>query len=229
MSALRRLSTHTRENAVTAVALTVLAVSVCGLVATALAKGNELPGFALYDVAVREGEAAQVAGPDPAAVAIAPAPEPFPAPVELITIPAIKISAPLVPMGVRWDGYMDLPNSPHQVAWYQFTGKPGMGGNAVFSAHLDFLNYGPAVFWNLSRVRSGDEVVVKLKDGTVLRYTVTVTYQIPVEQLDLPALLAPANTETVTLITCGGTYANNAYSHRIIVRAVRTSAQRGST
>lgn len=231
MFPLRRLSERGRRDLVTAIALSVLAFSVCGLVASALATGHELPGFALYDVSIREGDGAQMAGPVPVNVAVGPeaVAERFPAPVEAITIPAIRISAPLVAMGVRSDGYMDLPYSPHQVAWYQFTGKPGMGGNAVFSAHVDYLNYGPAVFWNLSKIRPGDEVAVRLKDGTVLRYTVTVSYSIPVDQLDIQGLIAPTSTEAVTLITCGGTYANNAYSHRIIVRAIRTAAQRAGS
>lgn len=223
---MRRLSNCGRRNLVTVVALGVLSFSVCGLVATALATGHELPGFELYDV-VREE-------PPPEDVTIVPAalgvetPPPlvlYSAPVEVMTIPAIRISAPLVPLGVRPDGYMDLPYNPHQVAWYQFTAKPGMGGNAVFSAHVDYINYGPAVFWNLSKLRPGDEVSIKLTDGTWLRYTVSVSYTIPVELLDIHALLAPTDDETVTLITCAGAFANDNYSHRVIVRGTRISVQ----
>jgi LPXTG-site transpeptidase (sortase) family protein len=223
------ISTRARRNIVTIMALGVLAFSVCGLVATALATGHELPGFALYDVPVEEDQAVQVVSV--AALVVAPPSAPlerFASPAEAITIPAMKISAPLIPLGVRPDGYMDLPFSPHQVAWYDFTSKPGMGGNAVFSAHVDYINFGPAVFWNLSKLRPGDDVSIKLKDGTVLRYSVTVSYQIPVEQLDVHGLIAPTEAETLTLITCGGAYANNNYSHRVIVRAVRASSQRGA-
>lgn len=223
------MSTRARRNVVTLMALGVLAFSVCGLVATALATGHELPGFALYDIAVEEAPAVEVVSVAPLVVEASTAPlERFASPVEAITIPAIKISAPLVPLGVRPDGYMDLPFSPHQVAWYDFTSKPGMGGNAVFSAHVDYINYGPAVFWNLSKLRPGDDVSIKLKDGTVIRYSVTVSYQIPVEQLDIHGLLAPTEAETVTLITCAGAYANNNYSHRVIIRGVRASSQRGA-
>jgi LPXTG-site transpeptidase (sortase) family protein len=229
MSPLKRLGTTGRRNLVTLMALGVLAFSVCGLVATALATGHELPGFELYDVEVREPEVAPEVIAVPLAIEVpATPPERFTSPVEVMTIPAMKISAPLVPLGVGRDGYMELPFSPHQVAWYNFTSKPGMGGNAVFSAHLDYINYGPAVFWNLSKLRPGDDVSIKLKDGTVLRYTVTVNYQIGVDQLDILGLVAPTDAEVLTLITCGGSYVNNLYSHRVIVRAVRTSAQRGT-
>ena len=63
-----------------------------------------------------------------------------------ISVPAMHVEgAPVVPMGVR-NGYMDLPYSAYQVAWYDFTAKPGMGGNAVMSAHVDYIRIGPAVF-----------------------------------------------------------------------------------
>ncbi|MSP21948.1 MAG: class F sortase [Dehalococcoidia bacterium] len=213
MSPLSQLGTRGRRSLVTIMALGVLWFAVCGLVASAVATGHDLPGFALYDVAREDEPAAE-------AVSVAPLAR-FTSPVEAITIPAIKINAPLVPLGVRPDGYMDLPFSPHQVAWYDFTAKPGSGGNAVFSAHVDYINYGPAVFWNLSKLRPGDAVAIKLKDGVVLHYSVAVIYQIAVDELDIHGLIAPTDAETMTLITCGGAYSNKNYSHRVIVRATR--------
>ena len=124
---------------------------------------------------------------------------------------------------------MDLPYNPHQVAWYHFTGKPGTGGNAVFSAHVDYINYGPAVFWNLHNLRQGDDVSVRLGDATVIHYSVTESYTIPREQLDIQRLVSPTSIETVTLITCAGAFANDDYSHRVIVRAERTRVERGPT
>src|SRR5688500_7769101 len=71
----------------------------------------------------------------PATPAPMPSPEPrYESPVESMTIPAIRVeSAPLVSMNVK-GGYMELPYNPHEIAWYDFTSKPGKGSNAVFSA-----------------------------------------------------------------------------------------------
>ena len=216
-----------RRRVVVLMALSVFTFSLCGLVASALATGHDPPGFEQYGATTR---AEVPITPQPAEASETPGGPPlrFPAPVEIMTIPAIRISAPLVALGVRPDGYMDLPNSPHEVAWYSFTAKPGMGGNAVFSAHLDYINYGPAVFWNLAQLRPGDDVAVKLTDGTILNYAVTLNYTVALEQLDLPGILAPTEVETVTLITCAGVFSNEDYSHRVIVRAIRTSAQRAT-
>jgi LPXTG-site transpeptidase (sortase) family protein len=214
------------QDLVLAAAVLVFMFSVSGLVTTALAGGHGLPGFARYDdVTVRLAPDAALVPeftPEPTVI------ERLAAPVVSMSIPSISLVAPLVPMGVRPDGYMDLPNSPHDVAWYQFTSKPGMGGNAVFSAHVDYINYGPAVFWNLSKVRPGDGVSIRLRDGSVVRYVVASAVTVPLEQLDVASAIAPTEQESITLITCGGDFAAGNYSHRVIVHAVRTGAQRGS-
>ncbi len=146
-----------------------------------------------------------------------------------MTIAAIRVEgAPLVPMNVR-DGYMDLPYSPHQVAWYDFTAKPGMGSNAVFSAHLDYIGYGPAVFHDLYKLREGDEVLVRLRDGTKLHYAVTKNETIALSALDIYAVVAPTPEEIVTLITCAGAFDGRDYSHRVIVLARRTGVEAGSS
>ena len=147
--------------------------------------------------------------------------------MESMTIPAIRVeSAPLVPMNVR-NTYMDLPYSPHQVAWYDFTAKPGMGSNAVFSAHLDYIGYGPAVFHDLHQLREGDEVLIRLKDGTRLRYTVVSNKTVALPDLDIYAVVAPTPEEIATLITCAGTFYGDDYSHRVIVVARRTAVEAG--
>lgn len=155
-----------------------------------------------------------------------PAPEPTPvyeSPVESISIPASRVfRAPLVAMNVR-NGYMDLPYNPYQVAWYDFTAKPGMGGNAVFSAHVDYIRHGPAVFANLHRLGVDDEVVIGLQDGTQLRYSVVSNDTVLVGALDMREVLAGSQEDIATLITCGGYFDGYDYSHRIVVVARRTS------
>jgi hypothetical protein len=61
-------------------------------------------------------------------------PAEFIAPVERIAIPSIGVGAQIVEMGLTPAGALDVPNSPDLVAWYGFTGKPGMGGNGDVGA-----------------------------------------------------------------------------------------------
>jgi hypothetical protein len=90
-----------------------------------------------------------------------------------LLIPAIGVDAPVTVKGLRPDAVMDVPDGPEDVAWYNFTARPGMAGNAVLSGHLDYHNYGAAVFWRLKELSEGDIVEMRLADGSVLRYRVS--------------------------------------------------------
>ena len=152
-----------------------------------------------------------------------PAPSPVAAPPVRLLIPAIGVDAPITVKGLRPDAVMDVPDGPEDVAWYNFTARPGMGGNAVISGHLDYRNYGAAVFWRLKELREGDIVEVRLADGSVLRYQVSLKLSYDARMAPVPEIVGPTSKEVVTLITCGGTFdsGSRSYSHRLVVRAER--------
>jgi sortase (surface protein transpeptidase) len=81
-------------------------------------------------------------------------------PVRLV-IPKIGIDVPVTVKGLDPSGVMQNPNGPEDVAWYDFTARPGQDGNAVFSGHLDYHDYGPAVFARLREMTAGDLVKVR--------------------------------------------------------------------
>ncbi len=102
---------------------------------------------------------------------------PSAAPIELLAIPRFGVEGPIVVRGVDSDGVMETPDGPTRIAWYDFSARPGFpvevdGGNAVFSAHVDYYNYGPAVFWHLKDLKRDDVIEVRLTDGTVYKYGV---------------------------------------------------------
>ena len=148
------------------------------------------------------------------------APAPTALPVRLV-IPKIGIDAPVTVKGLDPNGVMQNPNGPEDVAWYDFTARPGQGGNAVFSGHLDYHDYGPAVFARLREMTAGDLVEVRLEDGTVLRYVVSISVLYPADSAPSQEIVGPTGREMVTLVTCGGTWQGRpqGYSHRLVVRA----------
>ncbi len=148
---------------------------------------------------------------------------PSQAPLARLVIPSIGVDAPISVKGFDPNGVMDAPNGPEDVAWYQFTTRPGEGGNAVFSAHVDYRNYGPAVFARLKDLKKGDAVEVHLADGTIYRYEVVVSVSYPAETAPVEDIVGPTSREVITLITCAGTFdqASRQYSHRLVVRAER--------
>lgn len=209
--------------------LVFVSILAAGYGVSVLTREPELPGEQVYGRVIdgRTRDGAATATPPRSVLSgggATPEAQPlFPAPVESITIPRISVNSRLIPMNITPDGYMDLPNDPHLVAWYDFTSKPGMGGNAVFSAHVDYINYGPAVFWNLSKLEPGDNVLIRLRDGTQLTYSVVTDQTLPLEQVDMASILAPTSEESITLITCSGEFHAGNYSHRVIIRAIRTA------
>jgi LPXTG-site transpeptidase (sortase) family protein len=146
-------------------------------------------------------------------------------PIASIQIPRFNVNASIVVLGVDADGVMQTPSNPTDVAWYRFSARPGALGNAVFAAHVDYRNYGPAVFYNLKNLREGDEIIVGLEDGTSFRYSVISTVLYDERTAPVQEIVGPVNGEVVTLITCGGSFnqTTREYDKRVVVRAQRVS------
>jgi hypothetical protein len=64
-------------------------------------------------------------------------PTPSTAPLTRIVIPKAKVDAPLVMLGIDDNGVMQSTSNAWDVAWYDFSARPGASGNAVFSGHVD--------------------------------------------------------------------------------------------
>ncbi len=156
-----------------------------------------------------------------------PLPTPSNAAIERLAILRFDIEAPIVVLGVDGNGVMETPDGPTNVAWYDFSARPGFpadqGGNAVFSGHVDYYNYGPAVFWNLKDLERDDVIEVILTDGTTYRYGVTERQTVDAATAPIEDIIGDTPEEVITLITCGGTFDSSIgeYDQRVIVRAAR--------
>ncbi|MEE8346366.1 MAG: class F sortase [Dehalococcoidia bacterium] len=165
--------------------------------------------------------------PLPTAAEPEPAPEPgpdLPAPLRLV-IEGIAVDAPIVELGMDGEGIPYVPLNGQDVAWYNFSTKPGAGSNAVFAAHINWER-AAGVFSELTDVQLGDTVRLISDDGR--EYTYEVFANFAVDPLDPASLkvMDPTSEDTVTLITCGGTWIPDAserfggnYTDRTIVQA----------
>ncbi len=149
---------------------------------------------------------------------------PSTAAIERLQIPAVAIDAPVVMLGVESDGVMQAPHTPTDVGWYDFSGRPGQPGNAVFAAHVDYVNYGAAVFYRLKDLDVGDIVIVSLEDGSVYSYEVVSSVLYDVSNAPVQEIVGPTENETMTLITCAGAFNQEVleYNMRLVVRAERS-------
>ena len=161
----------------------------------------------------------------PDATATAELPPGVDAPIASLAIPKYGIDAPVQVKGVDANNIMVSPDGPTNVAWYDFSGKPGFGSNAVFSGHVDYIDFGPAVFWHLKDLVAGDIVEVHLTEGTVYTYVVESLLFVSAEptQDELRGIVGPSTNDMITMITCGGEWNADLhqYDHRTVVKARR--------
>lgn len=177
-----------------------------------------------------------VASATPGPVAAAPAPEPAPpppaAPIEAplrdapynMIIERIGVNAGVFTFGVDRNRVPEVPLNGYDIAWYNFSARPGTGGNAVFAGHVTWG--GPAVFHDLDYLKPGDRIVLRSGDGTELAYVVSETFLVDADDPNSLWVMKPTSNDVITVITCGGSFfytgdpvANGDYTHRRVVRA----------
>jgi LPXTG-site transpeptidase (sortase) family protein len=144
-------------------------------------------------------------------------------PVVRITAPSIGVDAPIVIGGLDAAGVMDAPPDPVSVVWYDFSAHPGSRGNVVLAGHVDYHNYGPAVFWKLRDLHVGDRVQVSLQDGSSYTYQVQSLVYYDADSAPIQDIVGGTQSETLTMITCGGEFNRKVaeYNKRLVVRATR--------
>jgi sortase A len=116
---------------------------------------------------------------------------------------------------------MGVPSNYIDVAWYELGTRPGMPGNAVIAGHLDSTT-GPAVFYQLERLRPGDDIYVTTHSGEEIRFVVEGTEAYHVNDAPLERIFGPSQTPRLNLITCDGTFdwSRREYDQRLVVFAV---------
>lgn len=143
--------------------------------------------------------------------------------IHRLVVPKLEIDAPIITLGLKDGGVMESPGGPEQVAWYDFSAKPGEIGNVVMAGHLDYINYGGAVFWRLRELRPGDDVQLVMEDGTRVHYTVESVIAYDEATAPVRDIVGPTAEESITLITCAGSFDpnNRLYDKRLVVRGAR--------
>lgn len=143
-----------------------------------------------------------------------------------IQIDAAGIDAPIERVAII-DGVMQNPSGPWVVSWYEDLAALGEGGNLVMAGHVDYWNVGPAVFWNLSQLVSGDAISVYGEDGLIVQYAVDWLRDYVVADMtpaDLEEVVGATGVESLTLITCSiGSWdpETQEYRERMVLRATQ--------
>lgn len=141
-----------------------------------------------------------------------------------ITILSIGVHARVLQVGVTADGALGTPANVFDTAWYTGSTKPGQPGATLIDGHVSSWTTN-GVFYNLKKLVPGNQIQLEKGNGETLTYTVSKVVAYDVNNVDMKALLIPADPAKsgLNLITCGGKYDRNTkeFTQRIAVFAVQ--------
>ena len=123
-----------------------------------------------------------------------------------IRIPRIEVEAKIIPLGLRANGSIEVPENPDQAGWWLGGPEPGEPGPAVILGHVDSQEEGPAVFFYLQYLEVGDEIHIERADGSTLTYVVDSSARHPKDEFPTDEVYGPTEQPTLRLVTCGGDF-----------------------
>ena len=132
---------------------------------------------------------------------------PYAIPVS-VHIPAIDVRAEVIALGQKEDGTLEVPSQDDadKAAWYNNSPTPGQAGSSVVQGHVDYVDQGPAVFFDLGRLTPGDTIEVTREDGKTAVFTVHRTELHKREEFPTQQVYGSTDRPELVLITCGGDF-----------------------
>ena len=140
-------------------------------------------------------------------------PTPIILPARRIIVPKIKLDSRVVESPIR-DGQWVVPK--FVAGHLEGTADPGQGGNVVLSGHVESISSGN-VFANIGTLEPGDRLSL-LTEAAEFQYVVREKRVVRNDDL---SVILPTSEETLTLITCTGTFlpATRDFDRRLVVIA----------
>ena len=130
-----------------------------------------------------------------------------------LRIPAIEVEASTIPLGLRADGSIEVPQDYDETGWWRDGPEPGEIGPAVILGHVDSQT-GPAVFHRLDSLSVGDPIHIDRIDGSTVTYLVERVEQHAKSAFPTDAVYGSTDEPVLRLVTCGGEFDRSARSYR---------------
>ncbi len=130
-----------------------------------------------------------------------------------IEIGAIGVDAPVIPLDLRADGSIEVPEAADETGWWRDGPEPGEPGPAVIYGHVDSWT-GPAVFFGLRQLDAGSAIDVIREDGSVVTYEVERIEQYEKAEFPTDEVYGDTDAPVLRLVTCGGEFDQEARSYR---------------
>ena len=149
---------------------------------------------------------------------------------ERLTIPAIKVEAPILDVGLAADGSSVAvpPLSRHNEAgWFDGGPTPGQFGPALIVGHAD-TRTGPSVFHDLPRLKPGQRIEVLRADNSVAVFEINSVEHFDKRRLPVQRVYGDFSRPSLRLMTCGGRWlgGSTGYSDNIVVFASLVDTKR---
>jgi hypothetical protein len=132
-----------------------------------------------------------------------------------ISIPRIGVHAEIMTLGLNPDGTVQVPplEQAMKAGWYSPGPSPGEAGNSVIVGHVDSAKLGPAVFFNLGALRTGDTISIAREDGSTATFTVTEVKSYPKAAFPTELVYGPSDEPGLRVVTCGGAFDESSGSY----------------
>jgi LPXTG-site transpeptidase (sortase) family protein len=140
-----------------------------------------------------------------------------------VTIPAINVSeARVIELGLTKAGQIAVPDNIYDTGWYDGSSKPGQAGVMFLYGHVSSWTAN-GVFYNLKKLRPGDDINVIRGDNRVYEYQVVSSKVYQYNNVDMNQILAPINPNRpgLNLMTCTGQVikGTSEFNERLVVFA----------
>ena len=137
-----------------------------------------------------------------------------------IEIPAIAVDSELMTLGLLEDGTLEVPPTAFPAGWFSGGPTPGELGPAVIAGHIDWIT-GPGVFYRLSALSVGDEILITRADGTLAVFRTTQIGEYPKDAFPTDLVYGNIDHAGLRLVSCGGAFNRSTghYEDNIVVFA----------
>ncbi len=139
-----------------------------------------------------------------------------------IEIPALRVSAPVMRLGVAASGAIQVPPLAHHdlAGWYDRSVTPGQRGSSVILGHVNSFT-GTSVFFSIKTLRPGNRVSVLRANGSTAVFAVNGVQKIAKSVFPASEVYGNVSFPSLRLVTCGGPFdtATRQYLDNVVVYA----------
>ncbi len=139
-----------------------------------------------------------------------------------VTIPSIKVDAPVHNVGLTRDGTVAVPTlrRHNEAGWFDRGPTPGQFGPAMLVGHAD-TKTGPSIFHDLGRLKPGATIEVTRRDRHVAVFEVNSVEHFGKSKLPVSRVYGDYSRPALRLVTCTGRWVGGSigYSDNLVVFA----------